>query len=184
MARMLVVYGTTEGHTRTVATRIGEWIEEAGEGAVVIDSAAALPGLLEESEYDGAIVCGSVHQGRHSAALTHLVRENLADFERIPSAFVSVSLAAAVDDEASRSEAASYIDSFLAETGWQPTATLAVAGALLYTRYDYLKRLMMRLISRSRGGQTDTSRDWEYTDWEALRRFVDDFLRRAAAARA
>ena len=176
MARLLVVYGTTEGHTRKIAEHIGKWVQEAGHGAVVVDSASALPGLLEEGEYDGAIVCGSVHQGKHSASLRNLLIENRADLSHIPTALVSVSLASAMPDPESQAEARGYADALVEATGWKPRAVALVAGALLYSEYDFMKRMMVRLIASSRGARTDASRNWEYTDWRTLRGFVDRFL--------
>ena len=35
----------------------------------------------------------------------------------------------------------------------------------------------LRLISRIAGGETDASRDYEYTDWYAVERFARDFAR-------
>jgi menaquinone-dependent protoporphyrinogen oxidase len=35
----------------------------------------------------------------------------------------------------------------------------------------------MKRIARASGGSTDTSRDHEYTDWEALDRLVDELLK-------
>ena len=37
------------------------------------------------------------------------------------------------------------------------------AGALRYRDYGLLKRLMMKWIARQEGGDTDTSRNYEYT---------------------
>jgi hypothetical protein len=51
---------------------------------------------------------------------------------------------------------------------------------LLYTRYGFFVRLVMRLISKMAGGDTDTSRDYEYTDWNA----VAEFARRFSSALA
>jgi menaquinone-dependent protoporphyrinogen oxidase len=42
--------------------------------------------------------------------------------------------------------------------------------------------MMRRIVSKARG-DTDTSRDYEYTDWADLEQFARDFLRRADAAR-
>ena len=50
-----------------------------------------------------------------------------------------------------------------------------VAGALPYTRYGWIKRMMMRRIVAKAGGDTDTSRDYEYTDWNDLRVSSRDF---------
>ena len=68
------------------------------------------------------------------------------------------------------------IDDFRAETGWRPKSTKAVAGALLYSKYNFLLRWIMKRISRQAGGTTDTSKDHEYTDWAALDRFVEEFV--------
>ena len=54
-----------------------------------------------------------------------------------------------------------------------------VAGALRYTHYNWLKRWMMKRIVTKAGGNTDTSRDYEYTDWAAVRAFADEFRRAA-----
>ena len=37
-----------------------------------------------------------------------------------------------------------------------------------------MKRLVMRVIAKRAGGDTDTSRDYVYTDWEALERFAGE----------
>ena len=53
--------------------------------------------------------------------------------------------------------------------------TIQIAGALKYTEYDFFKRLIMKMISKREGRSTDTSRDYEYTDWNAVTKFVTDF---------
>jgi len=42
----------------------------------------------------------------------------------------------------------------------------------------------MRLISRLAGGDTDISRDYEYTDWKALTHFARRFSASLGIARA
>jgi menaquinone-dependent protoporphyrinogen oxidase len=68
------------------------------------------------------------------------------------------------------------IDQFLKDTEWHPGVTRPVAGALLYTQYGPIIRFVMKRISKSEGGSTDTSRDHEYTDWAALDRFIDELV--------
>lgn len=65
---------------------------------------------------------------------------------------------------------------FARDAGWTPHRIVLVAGALKYLEYDFLKRMIMRLIAKKEGRDTDTSKDYEYTDWEALRRFCDEFV--------
>jgi menaquinone-dependent protoporphyrinogen oxidase len=50
-----------------------------------------------------------------------------------------------------------------------------IAGALKYTQYDFFKRYIMRMIAQQAGGDTDTSHDTEYTDWDDVGRFVDEY---------
>jgi menaquinone-dependent protoporphyrinogen oxidase len=66
---------------------------------------------------------------------------------------------------------------FLEATAWHPTTTTVVAGALLYTRYNWFKRWAMVRIVRKAGGDTDTTRDYEYTNWADVRSFADGFGR-------
>jgi menaquinone-dependent protoporphyrinogen oxidase len=56
-------------------------------------------------------------------------------------------------------------------------------GALVYRQYGFFKRLMMKkIVSDKPGGlSTDTSRDHEYTDWDQVARFAEDFLKRLVA---
>jgi len=54
---------------------------------------------------------------------------------------------------------------------------MVFAGATPYTRYGWFVRFMMRNIARRRGLGTDTSRDYEYTDWQAVEQFARDLHR-------
>jgi len=178
MARLLIMYASVEGQTRKIAEVIRDWAEQARHSAVLLEAGTATPLLLEEGEYDVAFICGSVHQGRHPRELGDAVRESADSLSRIPTALLSVSLSAAHHDPASKAEANRYIEEFVTETAWRPTAHLTVAGALRYTKYDFLKRFMMRILAENRGDEVDVSRDWEYTDWGELNIFIDRFLLR------
>ena len=68
-----------------------------------------------------------------------------------------------------------YVDTFLRQVGWQPQQTATFGGALQYSKYGALKRLVMILFVGLAGGDTDTSRDYEYTDWDAVDRFIHAF---------
>jgi menaquinone-dependent protoporphyrinogen oxidase len=175
MKSVLVVYGTTEGQTRKIAGFIADALQPRGVRVDLVDSATEAAALVQPV-YAAAIVCGSLHQHRFQASLQHFVRSNRAWLAGIPAAFVAVSLAAALTDKQSRDELDEIVDGFCRETGWTPGLTLHVAGALRYSQYDYFKRLVMKMIARHQGGDTDTSHDHEYTDWEALTRFVEAFV--------
>jgi menaquinone-dependent protoporphyrinogen oxidase len=175
MAHVLIVYGTTEGQTRKFAQRIAAVAEARGHETRLVDS-ATLSGPLTRGEHDAILAGASLHRGRYQSAVERFVRTNLALLNSVPSAFFGVSLVAASRDEEHGKEADKLIERFLAETGWRPARSASLAGALLYSRYGLLKGLLMRLIVWREGGDTDASRDYEYTDWEAVEAFARSFL--------
>jgi len=178
MASLLIVYGTNEGQTRKIAGRIAETARERGHTAEVVDSACG-PVPVPPHRYDAVVVAGSVHVGKHQRSLVRFVRASLAELTRLPTAFFSVSLSATGSDLPGARKCA---DAFLRETGWFPSMVRLTAGALMYSRYGPIKRWIMKRIARKAGGRTDTSRDYEYTDWAKLREEVEVFLARVAPA--
>jgi menaquinone-dependent protoporphyrinogen oxidase len=175
MNSILVVYGTTDGQTRKIAEYIAATLNSRGTEVELVDSGA--PGAaLVQPVYTAAIVCGSLHQHRYQASLLHFVRDNREWLAGIPAAFVTVSLTVVLNDQPSRDELQELANAFFHECGWKPATTRHVAGALRYSQYDYFKRMIIKLIARQRGVDADATQDHEYTDWEDLTRFVDDFL--------
>lgn len=175
MAKLLIVFGTTEGHTRTVAEWIAGTVRARGHLADVLD-AASHPAAAEPDEYDAIIVAGSLHYGRHQPSVVRFVRDSLPALRHLPSALFSVSLTAARKDPEHRAAARRCVNELLDATGWHPDRVFLVAGALAYSRYGWAKRQLMRWIAWREGGDTDASRDHDYTDWDELREQVDEFL--------
>jgi menaquinone-dependent protoporphyrinogen oxidase len=175
MQPILVAFATTEGQTRKVAEFIAERLRVRGHRVDLVDVAGARA-LDVTSAYQAAFLGGSVHQHHHQSALRHFAKSNRAWLQSLPLAFFSVSMAAAMGDMDSRTEARRRADEFIEDTGLAPLRTHCIAGALMYTRYDYFKRLVMRMIARQQGHSTDTANDHEYTDWDDVEAFVDDFL--------
>ena len=110
------------------------------------------------------------------------MQHHLETLHSRPSAFFSVSLAAQADTDQGRIEARRYIEEFLHRTGWRPGQTGSFAGALLYTHYGFLTRWIMKQIARKKGNpDTDTRRDYRYTDWSQVKRFGEEFTELLAA---
>jgi menaquinone-dependent protoporphyrinogen oxidase len=178
-----VFYATREGHARLVSDHIASQLRRRGL-SVDVENVAALDRAVDWSRWTAAVVAASVHVGRrHEREMIAFVKRQRRDLERLDAAFISVSLAEAGAEDATapperRHEAAAdawrMIDRFISQTGWQPAHVLAVAGALAYTHYNVFIRFVMRRIARAAGAPTDTSRDYEFTDWATLDRFVSD----------
>lgn len=170
MPEFLLVYASTHGHTAKLASRIAQVLEEEGATVRVCDVRTAPE--LAPAEFDAVIAGASVHGGRHQQEILDWVKRHHTTLGRVPSAFFSVSLAAADDTEESRRAARDYVDDFLDDTGWTPRRTESFAGALQYREYDFTTRLVMRVLMRRGGHPTDIGRDYDYTDWEAVDRFA------------
>lgn len=183
MTNVVVVYATREGQTRRIAARIATVLRSRGHGVDLFE-AAHVPPDLDLPRYDGAILAASIHIGKHGREMCEFARANRAALERMPTLFLSVSMAAAGAADASataerRRSAAANRDAMIArfarDTGFHATRSEAVAGALLYRQYNFLVRAMMRFIASVAGASTDTSRDHEYTDWNAVERYAAEF---------
>jgi menaquinone-dependent protoporphyrinogen oxidase len=176
MPRIVVLYATTDGQTGRIARHVAAALSSEGAEAQVVDAAAPPPGF-SLVDADAAVVAGSIRMGRHQRALTRLVRSRAAELAGIPGAFLSVSLSAARATDPARRDVRKCIERFIEGTGWTPDTVLPVAGALQYSRYGFFLKRVMRFIYRANGGDTDMSRDYEYTDWDRLTSFAQGFAR-------
>ena len=179
MSRVLILYGTTDGHTRLIAESIGDALRLGGVEADVVRAGTADP---HPAWYDGVIVAASLHAGGYQKAVEHWVRAHARDFGTRPTAFVSACLSVVNRTPKVIADLDEIVTRFSKTTGWKPMQIEHVAGALLYTRYGFIKRWLMKRIVEKQGGDTNTSKDYEYTDWVKLRSFAADFRRRITAA--
>jgi menaquinone-dependent protoporphyrinogen oxidase len=171
--RVLVLHGSFDGQTRLIAERIGHVLERGRHHVRILPVQEGLVGR-DIVWADAVIIGGAIRYGRHQPRLDVAVRENRALLEQKPNAFYSVCMSAG-GPNAKPATARSYIDAFITRTGWQPRRTASFAGALRWSKYNPFIRLMMRIIVGIAGGDTDTSRDCEYTDWAAVERFASEF---------
>ena len=174
MTKVLIVYGTTEGHTARIAQRIADLVRAQGYEAEAMDVGKTSANL---DPCDGVILGSSIHMGEHEKRIRAFARQNRAALETLPSAFFSVSITAAEDTEEAHAKVEEYVEKFEDETGWKPGTVAVFAGALAYTRYGFIKRRMVKSIAKEKHlDHADTSRDYEYTDWEEVRRFTEEFM--------
>jgi menaquinone-dependent protoporphyrinogen oxidase len=179
--RVAVFFASKEGHTLEIAERITLDLRKDGFDVDLHD--VRFPLLYELDHYCAAVLAASVHQGNHENEMIRFVKDHRAELERVPTAFISVSLSevGAERQEATPAEHIQFVadvnkmlDTFFQQTGWHPTYVKPVAGALSYSKYNFFIRFIMRRIARKQGAGTDTSRDYDYTNWIGLDKFVED----------
>ena len=181
MANILIVYGTTEGQTAKIAEHLADAGRRLGH-TVDVRHAPDATADVDPGGYDAVLIGASVHEGRYQRAVRDFVERHAEALSARPSAFFSVSLAAASRNAGERAAVERIAADFEAHAGWTPQRTASFAGALRYTQYSWLKRALMKYISGKEGGDTDTSRDFEYTDWGAVTRFAEGFFGELSSA--
>jgi menaquinone-dependent protoporphyrinogen oxidase len=177
VSRVLIAYHSHDGQTARIAGWVAELIRRAGHAVVLerFDGKA----IRDVESFDGVVVGAAIRYGHHDRAFERAVRRRSAQLAARPNAFFSVCMAAG-GPGAKPQLAQGYIDAFLANTAWAPHEAASFAGALRYSSYGFVVKLMMKLIVGHAGGETDSSRDYEYTDWAAVERFARAFTARLA----
>ncbi|HTI39654.1 MAG TPA: flavodoxin domain-containing protein [Vicinamibacterales bacterium] len=187
-----IFYATRQGQTRKIVERIAQGLRKFGVEAEFCD-VRTMRAPVEWARYRMVWVAASVHAGHHEREMIRFVRRYRDDLQRLHAVFVSVTLSeAGAEDlrapadrraQAAR-DARRMIDVFVTETGWKPACCFPVAGALAYTRYNWVIRKIMARIARQQGASTDTSVDHEFTNWPLLDRYVADVVSVTRASRA
>jgi menaquinone-dependent protoporphyrinogen oxidase len=180
MARVLIVYSTKEGQTGRIAERMAATLREDG-NAVQLHNAAEPQQQLSAAQFDGVLVGGSIHFNQFQGSLQEFVKQHRELLTHVPCAFFSVSLSAADQNEQTAAELRSALEKFFRQTGWRPEEIVNFAGALLYTRYNFLIRYFFKRIVKGRNRpEVDTSRDYDLTDWPGVDQFARQFGSRIA----
>ena len=177
-ARVLLVFHSEEGQTAKIARRVAERLRSAG-AAVDLHVAEDAPA----PDGYGVVVLGdSIHMVRHSKALARYVAEHVGALNAMRSALFQVSMVSTNPDEEHTAAARKVVDKLLDQTGFSPDVIAMFAGALAYSQYGWVTRRVMHWIARREGHDTDMTRDYEYTQWDAVDRFADDVLTLARTA--
>ncbi|HYQ72312.1 MAG TPA: menaquinone-dependent protoporphyrinogen IX dehydrogenase [Gammaproteobacteria bacterium] len=168
MARILMLYSTTDGHTREICGRLQRQIERAGH-QVVVDPITEAPDI-DLGLFDKIVIGASIRYGRHSPAVVDFVERNRALLDSRPNAFFSVNVVAR-KPEKNRPETNPYLQKFLRRISWKPRELAVFAGKIDYPRYGFLDRSMIRFIMWMTHGPTDPAAVVEFTDWTQVEAF-------------
>ncbi|MFU2115409.1 menaquinone-dependent protoporphyrinogen IX dehydrogenase [[Pasteurella] aerogenes] len=162
--KTLILYATHDGQTKKIAEFIASLLEGEVTLAALVDSESLM-------EFDRIIIGASVRYGHFDRALYKFVQKNTALLHQKSAVFFGVNLTARKAGKDSI-ETNVYVRKFLQRIDWTPTLAAVFAGALLYPRYTWFDRVMIQFIMRLTGGETDTSKEIEYTDWEKVKAFA------------
>lgn len=174
MSRILIVFGSGEGQTAKVAEFLANRLGERNHQVDVVKG-NRIPKGFDINTYDALIVAASVRMMKFQQYIVNFARKYRTRLKTVPSAFVSVSMSEAHPDSATGGFQQEWLDKFVSETGWKPATFASFAGALMYRKYNFITRFLMKKIALKSGLTTDTTRNHEFTDWDAVGRFADEF---------
>jgi menaquinone-dependent protoporphyrinogen oxidase len=169
--KVLLLYSTCDGQTRAITEAVAEHL--AGAFPVdVVDIVDFNPAELPA--YRAVFIGAGLRYGMFNKRVKRFTRRHAAALNAVPSAFAGVCLIARKPHK--RSVVTNvYLRKFFRDHPWHPQILTGVAGALLYPRYTWYDRLAIRLIMTITGGETDTTKEIVYTDWEQVRQIAREF---------
>jgi menaquinone-dependent protoporphyrinogen oxidase len=168
MARILLLYSSTDGHTLKICGRLRHVIERQGHVVtlVSVDDAAQ----VNLAAFDAIVIGASIRYGRHSKTVMDFIQRHAPLLDSKPNAFFSVNIVARKPDK-NQPDTNPYLRKFLRQIAWRPRALAVFAGKLDYPRYRFFDRWMIRLIMLMTKGPTDPTAVIEFTDWQQVEAF-------------
>jgi len=168
MARILVIYSTTDGHTIKICHVLQQVIEQNGHQVTVVSIDDAGQAALQD--FDKIVIGASIRYGKHNQQVFDFIRDNQALLESKANAFFSVNIVARKPAK-NRPETNPYLKKFLRQIAWRPRQLAVFAGKLDYPKYGVVDRFMIRFIMWITDGPTDPTTVVEFTDWETVKTF-------------
>ncbi len=173
MADILILYSTTDGHTRKICRRLKQAIEQQAHQVTVVSMDDE--STLDLQSFDKIVIGASIRYGKHRQQVYEFIKENEGLLDTKPNAFFTVNVVARKPDK-NQPETNPYLKKFLKQISWQPKELAVFAGKINYKMYRFWDRQMIRLIMWITKGPTDPATDIEFTDWQQ----VDAFGRRVS----
>ena len=168
MNKIVIIYSTTDGHTRDICSRLLKIIEQHNNVVTLIPIEDA--NKLDLNVFDKIVIGASIRYGKHSAKVYEFIKINRLILDKKPNAFFSVNVVARKPDK-NKPETNPYLKKFLSQISWKPKELAVFAGKIDYQKYKIWDRLMIRVIMWITKGPTHPKSNIEFTDWNQVNNF-------------
>ena len=170
MTNIIIIYSTTDGHTREICSYLEQVVEALGSQVALVDIDDT--DEVDLKPFDMIVIGASIRYGKHDKKIYSFIERNLTILEDKANAFFSVNVVARKPAKR-QPDTNPYLKKFLKEITWQPKTLAVFAGKIDYPRYSFWDRNIIRLIMWMTKGPTDPTVTIDYTDWKQ----VEDFGR-------
>ena len=170
MFKFLIIYSTTDGHTKMICERIKNFLTD-GNLAELLSLENAKKADL--SNFEKIIIGASIRYGKHSKELYKFINLNKNILDQKKCAFFSVNVVAR-KPEKNTAETNPYINKFLRISKWKPNIIKVFAGKVDYPSYNFFDKYIIKFIMFLTNGPTDTSQSYEFTDWAKVDNFAKE----------
>ena len=128
MAKILIIYSTTDGHTREICQRLRQVIEQQ-------DHRVTLISIDDESKvdlelFDKIVLGASIRYGKHHKQVYEYIKRNEQILDSKPNAFFSVNVVAR-KPEKNQPETNPYLKKFLKQISWHRSNWLSLQVKLI-----------------------------------------------------
>ena len=168
MAKILILYSTTDGHTVEICKRIKQTAEALGDDVQLLDLKD--DPQLAAGTFDKIVIGASIRYGKHQPLVNEFISKNQAILEEHPNALFSVNVVAR-KPEKNTPETNPYLQKFLQKIDWKPQLLGVFAGRIDYPSLGFIDKHMIRLIMWITKGPTDPTLTVEFTDWSKVEAF-------------
>ena len=170
MSSFLVIYSSTDGHTKTICERIKNFLSDGN--LVKIISLEDVK-KINLPKFEKIIIGASIRYGKHSKELYNFIKLNKNILDQKKCAFFSVNVVAR-KPEKNTAETNPYINKFLKISKWKPNKIKVFAGKVDYPNYNLIDKYIIKFIMFITKGPTDTSQSYEFTDWSKVDNFSEE----------
>ncbi|PID51272.1 MAG: menaquinone-dependent protoporphyrinogen IX dehydrogenase [Pasteurellales bacterium] len=169
--KTLILYVTADGQTKRIAENIAENIQ----GEISIFSLQEHKISAQQlNNADQIIIGASIRYGHFKPIVAKFIAQHYEILNQKKSAFFSVNIVARKPGK-NTAQTNAYTKKFLQKIKWKPTIAEVFAGRLMYPKYRWYDRLAIQFIMRLTGGETDTTKEFEYTNWKQVKAFAEKF---------
>ena len=170
MSDTLIIYSSTDGHTKTICKRITNFLNDKDViKTISLDEASS----FDLSKFNKIIIGASIRYGKHSKNLYKFIDLNKNILDQKQSIFFSVNVVAR-KPEKNTPDTNPYIKKFLKISKWKPKKIGVFAGKVDYPNYGFFDKYVIKFIMFLTNGPTDTSQSYEFTDWLKVDNFAKE----------